>query len=48
MKAFHMSILKEPFMGLVPVLTGMFSARILLSLFSSFFIQNNLKKGLFK
>lgn len=48
MKAFHMSILKEPFMGLAPVLTGMFAAGIMLSLFSSFFIQNNLKKGLFK
>jgi len=48
MKAFHMSILKEPFMSLVPILIGMFAVGILLSLFSSFFIQMNLKKGLLK
>ncbi len=48
LEAFRMSMKKEPFMELIPILLGMVLAGILLSLVSSRFIQNNLKKGLIK
>jgi ABC-2 type transport system permease protein len=48
MEAFRMSIMKKPIIGLMPILFGMLTAGIVLSLISSFFIQNNLKKGLLK
>jgi ABC-2 type transport system permease protein len=48
LEAFRMSMKKEPFTALIPILMGMVLAGILLSLVSSRFIQNNLKKGLLK
>jgi ABC-type multidrug transport system permease subunit len=48
MEAFRMSIMKKPIIGLMPILFGMLAAGIVLALISSFFIQNNLKKGLLK
>ena len=48
MEAFRMSIMKKPIIGLMSILFGMLAAGIVLSLISSFFIQNNLKKGLLK
>ncbi len=48
LKAFRMSMKKEPFTELIPILLGMVLAGILLSIVSSRFIQNNLKKGLIK
>ncbi len=48
LKAFRMSMEKESFTTLIPILLGMVIAGILLSLISSRFIQNNLKKGLIK
>ena len=48
LKAFRMAMMKESFTALIPILIGMVLAGILLSLISSRFIQNNLKKGLIK
>lgn len=48
LKAFRMAMMKDPFGNLLPILFGMVLAGILLSLVSSRFIQNNLKKGLIK
>ncbi len=47
-KAFRMAMMKESFGNLLPILSGMVLAGVLLSLISSRFIQNNLKKGLLK
>ncbi len=47
-EAFRMAMKKESFTALIPILIGMVLAGILLSLVSSRFIQNNLKKGLIK
>ncbi len=47
-KAFHSTIMKEPFVELIPILLGMVFVGVLLSFACSFFIQNNLKKGLLK
>lgn len=47
-KAFRMAMMEEPFGNLLPILSGMVLAGVLLSLISSRFIQNNLKKGLLK
>ena len=48
LEAFLMAMNKEPFGQLLPILAGMVLAGILLSLISSRFIQNNLKRGLLK
>jgi ABC-2 type transport system permease protein len=48
LEAFRMAMKKESFTTIIPILIGMVLAGILLSLVSSRFIQNNLKKGLIK
>lgn len=48
LEAFRMAMKKESFRAIIPILMGMVLAGILLSLVSSRFIQNNLKKGLIK
>jgi ABC-2 type transport system permease protein len=48
LQAFMKGILREPFRGLVPILTAMLFVGVLLSLISSRLINNNLKKGLLK
>ena len=48
LEAFRIAMMKEPFTALIPILLGMVLAGVLLSLISSRFIQNNLKKGLIK
>ena len=48
LKAFLMAQMNESFSKLLPILIGMVLAGVLLSFASSYFIQNNLKRGLLK
>ena len=46
LEAFQMAMMNESFGKLLPILIGMVLAGVLLSFISSYFIQNNLKRGL--
>ena len=48
LEAFRMAMMNESLWNLMPILSGMVLAGIFLSLLSSRFIQNNLKRGLLK
>jgi ABC-2 type transport system permease protein len=48
LEAFKMAILREPVRQVLPILVGMTVAGIVFASVSSYFLQNNLKKGLLK
>jgi len=48
LEAFKMAILREPLRKVLPVMTGMAAAGIILAFVSSYFLQKKLRKGLLK
>jgi ABC-2 type transport system permease protein len=48
LEAFHKAIQHAPFQEMAPILAGMLGAGIVFSVVGSFFLKNNLRKGLVK